>query len=771
MRCHKNIFLFLLLGVIALHAQAKPAAAPQQQAKPATARQQQAKPAAAPQQQAKPAAAPQAKPKNAQDTVAWHEKSAAARIRFNVFSKRSPVIFVPVPTELSDAKNVAAIDDRGTRLEAIPFFRDGKLFGAAVNAAKLTAPGGQPPNVRLNASLYLLPEPPKETAVWAAPSVRASRHGQTLTTRAFTAAEMLRLYANLKPRRNFLPAQTVDSFGAIPEGNPRWQSPPETTYGVSVFTWEAFWNVEKQQAVRFGGDQTHVAWTVLLDGKPVANWQATGDVEIRKEGGSFGAAVDVPPGLHALQFLAVQCLHQPIPKLLVKDAADKEGAGQPPSGLFPIQRPFLFGVEVNGHPEASVIGSVYQEQAFYFQQTEQTVVSYRLSSNGKTVLLPNGSSTPAPVWQNHAISAHADYPSVQLKAASATYTFPGFARWTQGVAANFHAHVGGLTPLVRHGDPLTGDLRVQWPESIPPDIRNLLKFNVQQQRQDGSPSAPSAEVAADTAEMFPFSLPVADDTAAIVFTPDFAGVAPFPPVTVKILRSKDATANITAQGTALYENGNSDACRVAFIMDPLPDTPPETTASAYPDSLFILDDFIATANAPQANILPETLLTEYFQHTPLTQITHAAVHCPPGTDDFIAIPANLSAMTGLKPKTALLAIGYEPLKAGLSPLDATDQILFAAQACQAHGIQPIFVTLPPLPEIAAETSRLAALYLKELALRTNTPVIDLYAQAMIEHVNTGEWRLADSITIPTLNNTGRIWVIQKTATRLMKLFK
>ena len=750
MRCLKNIFLFLLLGVIALHAQDKPAAAPQQQDKPAAAPQQQDKPATAPQQQAKPAATPQAKPKNAQDTAAWHEKSAAARIRFNVFSKRSPVIFVPVPTELSDAKNVAAIDDRGTRLEAVPFFRDGKLFGAAVNAAKLTAPGGQPPNVRPNASLYLLPEPPKETAAWAAPSVRASRHGQTLTTRAFTAAEMLRLYANLKPRRNFLPAQTVDSFGAIPEGNPRWQSPPETTYGVSVFTWEAFWNVEKQQAVRFGGDQTHVAWTVLLDGKPVANWQATGDVEIRKEGGSFGAAVDVAPGLHALQFLAVQCLHQPIPKLLVKDTADKEGTGQPPTGLFPIQRPFLFGVEVNGHPEASVIGSVYQEQAFYFQQTEQTVVSYRLSSNGKTVLLPNGSSTPAPVWQNHAISAHADYPSVQLKAALATYTFPGFARWTQGVAANFHAHVGGLTPLVRHGDPLKGDLRVQWPESIPPDIRNLLKFNVQQQKQDGSPSAPTTEVAANTTEMFPFSLPVADDTAAIVFTPDFAGVAPFPPVTVKILRSKDATANITAQGTALYENGNSDACRVAFIMDPLPDTPPETTASAYPD---------------------ETLLTEYFQHTPLTQVTHAAVHCPPGTDDFIAIPANLSAMTGLKPKTALLAIGYEPLKAGLSPLDATDQILFAAQACQAHGIQPIFVTLPPLPEIAAETSRLAALYLKELALRTNTPVIDLYAQAMIEHVNTGEWRLADSITIPTLNNTGRIWVIQKTATRLMKLFK
>ena len=769
MRRLKNILLFLLLGIIALHAQDKPAA-PQQPAKPA---EQPAKPAEQPAKPAAQPAKPAAKPAQSAKPAAdgWHEKSAAARIRFTVFSRRSPVIYVPVPTELADAKNVVAVDDRGVRLEAFPFFKDGKLIGAAVNAAKLTAPGGQPPNLRPNASLYLLPEPPKEKAVWSAPSVRVSRHGQSLTTRAFTAEEMLRLYANLKPRRNFLPAQTVDSFGAIPDSNPRWQSPPETTYGVSVFTWEALWNVEKTQAVRFGGDQTHVAWTVLLDGKPVANWHDRENVEMRKDGGNFGAAVEVAAGLHSLQFLVVQCLNQPIPKLLMKDAADKEGAGQPPVGLFPMQRPFLFGVEVNGHQEASVMGSAYQEQAFYFQQTAQTVVSYRLPQDGKTALLPNSASNPATVQQNHAICAYADYPTVQLKAASATYTFPGFARWTQGLAANFHAHVGDLTPLVRHGDSLKGDIRVQWPESIPPDIRNLLKFNVQQKKQDGSQSVPSAELAADATETFPFILSVAEDTAVIVFTPDFAGVAPFPPVTIKILRSKDATTNITAQGTALYENGNSDACRVAFIMDPLPDTPSEAVSTAYPESLFILDDFIATANAPQANVLPETLMAEYFQHTPLTQITHASVHCPPGTDDFIAIPANLSTMIGLKPKAALLAIGYEPLKAGLSPLDATDQILFASQACRANGIQPIFVTLPPLPEIAAETSRLAALYLKELALRTNTPVIDLYAQAMIEHVNTGEWRLADSITIPTLNNTGRIWVIQKTASRLMKLFK
>ena len=133
MRRLKNILLFLLLGAMALHAQDKPAA-PQQPAKPP----------------AKLAA------------VAWHEKTAVACIRFTVFSKRSPVIFVPVPTELADsAKNVAAIDDRGTRLEAFPFFQDGKLIGAAVNAAKLTAPGGQPPNIRPNASLYLLPEAPK----------------------------------------------------------------------------------------------------------------------------------------------------------------------------------------------------------------------------------------------------------------------------------------------------------------------------------------------------------------------------------------------------------------------------------------------------------------------------------------------------------------------------------------------------------------------------------------------------------------------------------
>ncbi|MBR4370998.1 MAG: hypothetical protein IKS92_08120, partial [Victivallales bacterium] len=639
MRSLKNILLFLLLGVIALHAQDKPAApqpakpAEQPAAKPAA---QPAKPAAQP---AKPAAQP-AKPA----AEGWHEKSATARIRFTAFSRRSPVIFVPVPTELADAKHIAAVDDRGVRLEAFPFFQDGKMIGAAVNAAKLTAPGGQPPNIRPNASLYLLPEAPKEKAAWTAPSVRASRHGQSLTTRAFTAEEMLRLYANLKPRRNYLPPFVVNGYGVIPESNPRWQTPPETTYGVSVFIWEALWNVEKPQAVRFGGDQTHVAWTVLLDGKPVANWHDRENVEMRKDGGNFGAAVEVASGLHTLQFLVVQCLNQPIPKLLVKDAADKEGVGQPPVGLFPIQRPFLFGVEVNGHPEASVIGNLYQDQAYYFQQTNQTAVTYRMPPDGKMTILPLGTSFQAPVNQNLAVCAHADYPTIQLKAASATYTFSGFARWTQGLAANFHAHVGDLTPLVRHGDPLKGDIRVQWPESIPPDLRKLLKFNIQQEKSDGNRSALPTELTADAAEAFPFSLVVAEDATAIVFTPDFAGITPFPPVTIKILRSKDAALNITAQGAALYENGNSDACRVTFVMEPLPDTPQEAVSTAYPESLFILDDFIATANAPQANLLPETLLTEYFQHTPLTQITHAAVHCPPGTDDFIAIPANLSTM-------------------------------------------------------------------------------------------------------------------------------
>ena len=68
MRRLKNILLFLLLGAMALHAQDKPAA-PQQPAKPA---------------------APQAK----SGAVAWHEKAATARIRFTVFSKRSPVVFV-----------------------------------------------------------------------------------------------------------------------------------------------------------------------------------------------------------------------------------------------------------------------------------------------------------------------------------------------------------------------------------------------------------------------------------------------------------------------------------------------------------------------------------------------------------------------------------------------------------------------------------------------------------------------------------------------------
>ena len=744
MTCLKNILIFLLFAAMALPAQDKPAAA----------------------QQTKPTA-PSAKPASS-----WHEKNATARIRFLAFAKRLPATFVPVPKELAaNAKHVAAYDDRGNRLEAVPFFADGRLVGAAVNAVKLTAPAGTPPNFHPNASLYLLQEPPsKANPPWTGVSVRVRRHPQSLTTRAFTAAEMLRLFANLKQRRSQMPPFHVAAFGAIPESNPRWQTPPETTYGVSIFIWEALWNVEKPQSVRFGGDQTHVAWTVLLDGVPVANWQDTENIEQRKNGGLFGPAIDAKPGLHVLQFLAVQCLNQPIPQLLVKDAQDKEGAGQPPTGLFPVQRPSIIGVEINGQPDASAVTSIHQEQAYYFQQMNQTVVTYRTPKDNSAELFPLNSSRQAPRLPDVTVCATAAYPTIKLNAAKASYTFEGFARWTSGVAANFYAHVGELTPLVRHGDPLKGDIRVQWPESVPAELRGLLAITAQLQKADGT-SSPAVNLVSDDSEIFPFSLAMEEDTTAVVFTPNFAEATPFPPLTVKILRAKDTALPITAQGSSLFENDKMDACRVVFVADPLPNEPPEAEPFAYPDSLFILDDFIATANAPQANLLPETLLAEYFQHKPLSQITHGTVRCPPGTDDFIAIPANLSTMISFKPKAALLAIGYKPLKAGLSPLDATEQILFTAQACRANGIQPIFMTLPPMPDIDTETSRLAALYLKELALRTNTPVIDLYAQALLGHLNTGEWYLADTIAITTLNNAGRAWIIQKAAFALDRLFK
>ncbi|MBR6059745.1 MAG: hypothetical protein IKP58_16375 [Victivallales bacterium] len=730
MTCLKKSFILFLLGALSVFAQNKPAAAP------------------------------------------WHEKDAIARVRFLVYAKRSPALFVPIPEELAqETKYVAAIDDRGNRLESVPFFQDGVMIGAAVNAVKLTAPGGTPPNINPNASLYLLKEPPKENPPWTGVPVRVHRHAQTLTTRAFTAPEMLRLFANLKQRRNQLPPIPTTNFGLIPDGHPRWLQPPEQTYGVSVFTWEGFWNVEKPQTVRFGGNQTHVAWTVLLDGKPVANWQDTENVEFRKEGGRFGAAVDVKPGLHALQFLVVQCLNQPIPQLLIKDAQDKEGVGAQPTGLFPMRRSPILGVEVNGQPDASVIITIFEEQGFYFQQMDESIVSYRLSEDASAELLPLDSTRQSPKINNHAICAGTGYPTIKLNTPKANYTFKGFARWTQGVAANFYAHIGELTPLVRHGDNLKGNIRVQWPESVPVELHGFLNVHAQLEKADGISGELITTTTADH-ETFQFSLPVTDDATAIVFTSDFAGATPFPPLTVKILRSKDANCPVVAQGTSLFENDKADACRVAFVADSLPDATQETPSIAYPDSLFILDDFIATANAPQANLLPETLLSEYFQHKPLTQITHATVHCPQGTDDEIAVLANLSTLVGLKPKTALLSIGCKPLKAGLGPLAATDQILFVAQVCKANGIQPIFMTLPQLPGISVEESRLAALYLKELAVRTGTPIIDLYAQALLGHVNTSEWYLADhSISIPTLNNAGRAWVIQHTASRLAKLFQ
>ena len=72
------------------------------------------------------------------------------------------------------------------------------------------------------------------------------------------------------------------------------------------------WNVDAEKLSVWSGSDA-CGMTVLLDGFPVANWQPDlgkekeADIELRPEGaGRFCQPVKVAPGLHTLQFLAVQ---------------------------------------------------------------------------------------------------------------------------------------------------------------------------------------------------------------------------------------------------------------------------------------------------------------------------------------------------------------------------------------------------------------------------------------------------------------------------------
>ena len=223
----------------------------------------------------------------------------------------------------------------------------------------------------------------------------------------------------------------------------------------------------------------------------------------------------------------------------------------------------------------------------------------------------------------------------------------------------------------------------------------------------------------------------------------------------RLLRPGDSPLGLRAAGRSLFV-GHERAVLVCEPLAALPKATPSSRKGA--PHLVILDDFWATSSGPEATVRPEAALGK--------ALPYAVFRLAAREDEAVGADASLRkfgllpALIERRADATLLALGWEDLQAGADGKELCRQLLFMAQAAQAHGIQPSLMTLPTLPNTAPAAVREAALLVKGLALHLGIPVVDAYSAERLGAFEGGPFSryyaaAQGAVTLTTPNDTGR----------------
>lgn len=149
-----------------------------------------------------------------------------------------------------------------------------------------------------------------------------------------------------------------------------------------------------------------------------------------------------------------------------------------------------------------------------------------------------------------------------------------------------------------------------------------------------------------------------------------------------------------------------------------------------PARVAVLDEFWCVPPVPGAPRLHD-----------LMPKAKAAVLADLRTPQMQALPVRDRKLHGLAglvespPDVVVLAVGFDELRAGVSPDLYAHELRYLVHAVQAMGARPVVVTVPPFPELDPQATRLAALYAKQVAHESGALVADAYSASKL----SGEW--------------------------------
>jgi hypothetical protein len=530
--------------------------------------------------------------------------------------------------------------------------------------------------------------------------------------------------------------------------------------------WEGSLLLDREQRVAFGGDQNSVAWFVVVDGVPAAQWR-TG--ELRTGGGRFGEPLSLGAGWHSIVFYAAQRHGEPVPQCVWRrDGASPEG--EPVSPAYPGIVAVGWAAQLRGQPVRAG-GMVSDLERYRFVDVRTDLMRLKCTPVG-TAAAEGGHAfridgQPGDVESGVLLSTRVALPEIEARGPGdlGQLVSPQYDWFPAPILLEGGLRLGKLPPLAAHGDGLDVVCHVVWPEALPEDVRQRASLVCVQVDADGNvvhetPLVQSARTAPATA-----TVEIRPRTERISCRAHFGGRPLFRDADAVVVRPSDAAvADITVQGRVAFCGGD----RAVLLCDPLPDTPwtaaPAISArKGSAPRIVILDDFAAVGSGPDADVLPEAVATEELGGRPRVLRLSVSPDDASGTAVEFLTLASLPALLALRPDAVVLLVGAGPLEAGLPAAQSCLQALFVAQCCQARGIMPVFATLPSLPGVSGAESRSAALFIKEMSLNLGAGIVDLYAfeRRGVRDVR----RFADlfaagdgSVGLSTPNNRGRRWV-------------